>query len=491
MAERAPRFNSGRHAGVLVPLFSDSVAAELGDRRDSRSRRLVALARAGRARLRPVPAGQRDGGRAELAVFGAERDGHRSDLHRARGRRRVRGGWRRARSDAEDRGGAGSGAASPARRIRASCARSSDERCARAFERFAERVVGHGIVATAALREFMERERWWLDDYALFRALHDEHGGRYWRDGSPGCAIAIRRARRGARAARRQIRYYAVAAVDRRRAVAARADARRRRSASSATFRSWSAAHSADVWARQHEFRPRRSVGTPPDAFSATGQDWGLPVYRWDVIAAGDYEWLRERTRRSPSSSTASASITDRLLSHVRPRARRRAGFVPPDEPSQTAQGERMLSVVQRARRQHDRRGPRHRARLRPRVARRARHPRDEGAALGARMARARSAVPAIRAAYPAVSVATSGTHDTETLAEWWDSADCARAAGGAVDCPSLRDAGCRPRRRFATARATRCSMSSSPPARDSLILPSRTSSAGGTASTRPRSSTT
>src|SRR5580765_1026761 len=29
-------------------------------------------------------------------------------------------------------------------------------------------------------REFMDRERWWLDDYALFRALHEEHRGRYW-----------------------------------------------------------------------------------------------------------------------------------------------------------------------------------------------------------------------------------------------------------------------------------------------------------------------
>ena len=40
---------------------------------------------------------------------------------------------------------------------------------------------------------------------------------------------------------------------------------------------------SADVWARQHEFRVDASVGVPPDAFSETGQDWGLPAYRWDV----------------------------------------------------------------------------------------------------------------------------------------------------------------------------------------------------------------
>ena len=46
---------------------------------------------------------------------------------------------------------------------------------------------------------------------------------------------------------------------------------------------------SADVWARQDEFRMDGSVGVPPDAFSETGQDWGLPVYRWDVLAQRDW----------------------------------------------------------------------------------------------------------------------------------------------------------------------------------------------------------
>ena len=41
---------------------------------------------------------------------------------------------------------------------------------------------------------------------------------------------------------------------------------------------------SADVWSRQDEFGQDGSVGVPPDAFSVTGQDWGLPPYRWDVM---------------------------------------------------------------------------------------------------------------------------------------------------------------------------------------------------------------
>jgi 4-alpha-glucanotransferase len=58
-------------------------------------------------------------------------------------------------------------------------------------------------------------------------------------------------------------------------------------------------ADSADVWANQEMFARDLSVGTPPDAFSATGQDWGLPAYRWETVAASNFRWLRDRARRA------------------------------------------------------------------------------------------------------------------------------------------------------------------------------------------------
>src|SRR6185295_19184519 len=66
---------------------------------------------------------------------------------------------------------------------------------------------------------------------------------------------------------------------------------------------------SADVWARQHQFRLDVSVGAPPDAFSDIGQDWGMPLYQWDVMAQEDFRWLRERARRSADLFQATASI--------------------------------------------------------------------------------------------------------------------------------------------------------------------------------------
>ena len=41
------------------------------------------------------------------------------------------------------------------------------------------------------------------------------------------------------------------------------------------------------------------TVGVPPDAFSDTGQDWGLPPWRWDVMQGTGFQWMRARARRT------------------------------------------------------------------------------------------------------------------------------------------------------------------------------------------------
>ena len=62
---------------------------------------------------------------------------------------------------------------------------------------------------------------------------------------------------------------------------------------------------SADVWVHPEVFeldkdlRPIRIAGVPPDYFSPTGQRWGNPLYRWDVLAAWGFDWGVERIRRA------------------------------------------------------------------------------------------------------------------------------------------------------------------------------------------------
>ncbi|MFO7918373.1 MAG: 4-alpha-glucanotransferase [Anaerolineae bacterium] len=62
---------------------------------------------------------------------------------------------------------------------------------------------------------------------------------------------------------------------------------------------------SADVWSHQGLFRldedgsPTVVAGVPPDYFSPTGQLWGNPHYRWDVMQENDYAWWTARLERA------------------------------------------------------------------------------------------------------------------------------------------------------------------------------------------------
>jgi 4-alpha-glucanotransferase len=180
---------------------------------------------------------------------------------------------------------------------------------------------------------------------------------------------------------------------------------------------------SADVWARQEDFRMDASVGAPPDAFSETGQDWGFPAYRWREIAAGGFHWLAARARRN--AEIYDAYRVDHLVGFFRTYVRETDGaaaFVPGDEPEQIRQGERVLDVLS---------------------APGARLIAEDLGVIPAfvRETLARLGIPGFKVlrwerewdadgrpfkdpkTYPPTSVATSGTHDTETNAEWWNEA--------------------------------------------------------------------
>ena len=69
----------------------------------------------------------------------------------------------------------------------------------------------------------------------------------------------------------------------------------------------FAAEDSADVWSHpelfklDHEGNPTVIAGVPPDNFSASGQRWGNPHYRWDVMARDGYRWWIERIRQTLS----------------------------------------------------------------------------------------------------------------------------------------------------------------------------------------------
>jgi 4-alpha-glucanotransferase len=156
-----------------------------------------------------------------------------------------------------------------------------------------------------AFEAFCDKQAAWLDDYALFMALKDAHDGASWHewedDISRRTARGLTKARKNHAQEIKQQQYFQYQ-----------------------FFKQWGwlkqyanekgvqiigdipifvADDSADAWSNREQFyydeRGNQIViaGVPPDYFSPTGQRWGNPLYRWDVMHAQGYGWWIERMK--------------------------------------------------------------------------------------------------------------------------------------------------------------------------------------------------
>jgi 4-alpha-glucanotransferase len=157
----------------------------------------------------------------------------------------------------------------------------------------------------AAFDVFCGEQGWWLDDYALFRALKDRHGGAVWSDWPRALAQRDPEALRRARLLLADVvmMHKLLQFVFFRQWGALRRRARDRDVRIIGDMPIFVAYDSADVWAHPELFfldddgKPSVVAGVPPDYFSETGQLWGNPLYRWDVMAEQGYAWWIERFR--------------------------------------------------------------------------------------------------------------------------------------------------------------------------------------------------
>ncbi|MGE0799630.1 MAG: 4-alpha-glucanotransferase [Lautropia sp.] len=157
-----------------------------------------------------------------------------------------------------------------------------------------------------AFQQFCAAEVDWLDDYALFMALGDHFPG-------PWCNWPLPLAGRDRAALADAHRQYAenvafwrfVQWTAYRQWGALKQTANDRGIRIIGDLPIFVALHSADVWAHPELFdldgslRPRVVAGVPPDYFSATGQLWGNPLYRWERHAATGYRWWIQRVRHA------------------------------------------------------------------------------------------------------------------------------------------------------------------------------------------------
>jgi 4-alpha-glucanotransferase len=157
---------------------------------------------------------------------------------------------------------------------------------------------------------FTEQTNWWLEDYATYRTIKDYHDGKEWTKwdahlrSREGKAMHFWRENHAVEISRQKFIQYLF-------------------------FKQWiKLAHyandkgvhiigdlpifvahdSADVWAHPELFylddegNPIKVAGVPPDYFSQTGQLWGNPLYRWNVMKADGYQWWIKRVRATLST---------------------------------------------------------------------------------------------------------------------------------------------------------------------------------------------
>jgi 4-alpha-glucanotransferase len=326
-----------------------------------------------------------------------------------------------------------------------------DSALRRSFRRFIDAEWQRQTERARTLRTFITAQAWWVEDYSVFRAIHAREHERPWTEWPEDLQrrepSAIDRVRRELAD---DILYYQYLQW----VASAQWNEVRRQIHGVALYGDLPFmvdTDSADVWARQHQFDLEVSIGAPPDAFSADGQNWGTPLYRWDVIARESFHWLRERARRCADlfDGYRIDHVVGFYRTYGRPRDGGAAFFSPPTEPEQTALGEKILTLF-----------------------------RESGAEIIAedlgtvpdfvRASLARTGVPGLKvfrwerhwdepeqpfrdpAQYSPLSVAVSGTHDTEPMMTWWDDASAedrelvravVPAAGAEAPCAAVRDA--------------------------------------------------
>lgn len=297
-----------------------------------------------------------------------------------------------------------------------------DQVLRRGYARFLAEEFARDTPRARAFIAYESRESWWLDAYALFRAIHAAQEERAWWDWPPALAYSDPEALKDTRVAladERRYRAYLQWIAE-----AQWQDARRAatdvRVIGDLPF--MISGDSPDVWTRREQFRLDATVGVPPDAFSDTGQDWGLPPWRWDVMQGTGFNWMRARARRT--AALFDGVRIDHLVGlyriYVRPLDTTLPKvFDPPDESRQSQLGATILNIYL--------------ATGLDVIAE------DLGTVPDfVRWSMARLGVPGFKvmrwerawktpeqpfldpAAYPEASVALSGTHDTESLVQWW-----------------------------------------------------------------------
>jgi len=156
---------------------------------------------------------------------------------------------------------------------------------------------------TTDFEQFKSEQTYWLEDFCLFMALKEAHGGGSWVNWPrpllkrESRAISEARDIHSTAIQRQEFRQF----IFHRQWAAVREHAQRENILIIGDIPIFVAHDSTEVWSHPNLFNldddgnPKFVAGVPPDYFSETGQLWGNPLYCWDVHQEDDYSWWLKR----------------------------------------------------------------------------------------------------------------------------------------------------------------------------------------------------
>ena len=172
-----------------------------------------------------------------------------------------------------------------------------------AFDRFVEQ----GGQKEEEYLAFLKENKYWLEDFALFRAIKNSRDGQEWTSWD---ADLRSRDKKALKAAAEELSdqiafFYFQQYMFHMQWDALHAYATEKGVKIIGDIPLYVAMDSADAWAHQEQFligadhRPVDVAGTPPDAFSATGQLWGNPIYDWKFMKKDGFKWWISRIKKN------------------------------------------------------------------------------------------------------------------------------------------------------------------------------------------------
>ena len=152
---------------------------------------------------------------------------------------------------------------------------------------------------SAEFRKFVESNKYWIDDFALYKALKSRYAGKPWYEWpeehkrrDPKALQAFRKE------CRREVEFHKwVQHVAFRQFTGARKYAAEKGILLKGDLPILISRDSADVWSRPEFFKLDFLAGAPPDMYCAKGQRWGMPTYDWDAIADDKFRYVKEKLK--------------------------------------------------------------------------------------------------------------------------------------------------------------------------------------------------